>query len=129
LVAFIIVLAGCSAGSGVGREEKAVDPNAYPANYKTDVIAYLQLNQSQMENIRDAYISTPALNELGGSQNRYFVCLRVLDGKGLPRDIMVIFFSGQINQYVDATGKQCGAAAYQPFTELVALVNVMGGRK
>jgi hypothetical protein len=28
---------------------------------------------------------------------------------------MLVFYSGGINQFIDAEGDQCGAAAYQPF--------------
>jgi hypothetical protein len=45
------------------------------------------------------------------------------------KEKMVAFFSGQINQYVDATSQQCGAAAYQPFPELPALVSQLGGEE
>ena len=129
LAALVIALAGCSGGISVGRDETAVDPNLYPTNYKTDVIEYLKRDQSQMEGIRDAYISEPALNQIGGSQSRYSVCLRFVDGQGSRREKLVLFFSGQINQYVDATSQQCGTAAYQPFAELVALLNTMRGKK
>jgi hypothetical protein len=40
----------------------------------------------------------------------------------------VTFFGGQINQFVDAAG-QCAAAAYQPFTELTAMLRQMRGAK
>jgi len=57
-----------------------------------------------MENVRAAYISTPALTQFSGSQSRYFVCLRT-DGQGFRKEKMVVFFSGQINQYADATSQ------------------------
>jgi hypothetical protein len=127
LFVLIVALAGCSAGSGVGPDERAVDPNVYPANYKTDLLAYLNLHQSEMENAREASISAPTLTQLGGSTSRYFVCLR-FDGPGARTEKLVTFFAGQINQYVDATS-QCAAAAYQPFAELSAVLRQMRGQK
>jgi hypothetical protein len=123
LAALFTALAGCSAV----EEKNIVDPNVYPTTYKADLLAYLQNRGSEMENVREAYISTPALTQFGGSQ-RYVVCLRT-DGEGGRREKMVVFFSGQINQYVDATSQQCGAAAYQPLPELAALVRQLRGKK
>jgi hypothetical protein len=123
LAALLVALAGCSAG---GRPE--VDPNAYPTTYKEDVFVYLQNHASEMENVREAYLSTPALTQFGGSQSRYFVCLRT-EGQGWRKEKMVVFFSGQINQYVDASSQQCGVAAYQPFPEVTALVSGLGRKK
>jgi hypothetical protein len=34
---------------------------------------------------------------------------------------MVVYFGGEINQFVDSTAEQCGGAAYQPFPELPAM--------
>jgi hypothetical protein len=127
LLALIVALAGCSAGINVPPEDKAVDPNVYPVNYKTDLLSYLNLHQSEMENAREASISTPALAQLGGSTSRYFVCLR-LDGQGSRTEKLVTFFAGQINQYVDATS-QCATVAYQPFAELTATLRQMRGQK
>ena len=41
----------------------------------------------------------------------------------------MIFYSGGINQFIDAEGDQCGAAPYQPFPELVAQITQMKGKK
>jgi hypothetical protein len=117
LAVLAATIAGCS-----GMEfwkKQAVDPNLYPANYKSEVLAYLRLNPTDMMNARDAYISIPALKQFG-SESRYFVCLRA-NGQDWRQEKMAVFFSGQINQFVDGTSEQCGAAAYQPFPELVAL--------
>jgi hypothetical protein len=47
----------------------------------------------------------------------------------LRKDKTVIFFSGRINQFIDAEGEQCGAAPYQPFPELVAEISQLKGKK
>src|SRR3977135_3120011 len=77
LLVLIVALAGCSSGINVPPAENAADPNVYPVNYKTDLLTYLNLHQTEMENAREAYVSTPALTQLGGSTSRYFVCLRL----------------------------------------------------
>jgi hypothetical protein len=120
-----LALAGCAGGGGL--DEKAADPNVYPTGYRAAVLAYLQLNPSEMENVNDALISAPALAPIAGSQ-RYLACLRLV-GRDSRQDKAVVFFSGQINQFVDASSQQCGAAAYQPFTELVSELRTMRGKK
>jgi hypothetical protein len=115
LIALFAVLAGCS---DLGKPEQKPDPNAYPTNYKTDLSAYLRKNPDELVNVSTAYISTPALKQFK-SESRYFVCLR-LEGQDQHKEKIAIFFAGMINIFVDATSEQCGAAAYQPFPELLA---------
>jgi hypothetical protein len=127
LVSLVVALAGCS-GIEFGRpEQKPVDPNVYPTNYKTDLVAYVKTHPAEMLNARGAYISAPALKQVG-SESRYFVCLRV-DGQDWRQEKMVIFYSGGINQFVDATSEHCGAAAYQSFPELLTMLSQLGGKK
>jgi hypothetical protein len=128
LALLVAALAACS-GLGLGKQDEKVDPNVYPANYKADLVAYLLTHAADenIQNLRDAYVSTPALKQFG-TESRYSVCLRA-DGKDLRMEKMVVFFAGQINQYVDATREQCGAAAYQPFPELGAAFSRIGGKK
>jgi hypothetical protein len=123
-----LALAGCSGIPGFGREEKPVDPNAYPANYKTDLFTYLQNNSMEMENAREAYLSAPALGQFAGTESRYFVCLRVDRPEG-RKEKVVLFYGGLMTQYVDAKDRQCAAAAYQPFPEVLAAVAQMRGKK
>jgi hypothetical protein len=102
-----------------------VDPNSFPVNYKADVIGLVRTSVADPSNIRDAYISEPALRK-SDTENRYVVCVR-FNGKGRDgrylgvKEKMVIYFAGNPNQYIDATPDKCGGANYQPFPELEAL--------
>jgi hypothetical protein len=127
LALLAVALAACSAMDLGRREQKPVDPNVYPANYKTDLVTYVKSHPDEMLSSRDAYVSEPALTQFG-SETRYFACLRV-DGANWRKDKMVVFFSGTINQFVDATSEQCRAPAYQPFPELVAMLGQLGTKK
>ena len=112
-----LILAGCSQ---FGKPEPDADPNIFPANYKADLTAYLRKNPDFLVDATAASISAPALMQFG-SQNRYAVCLRI-DGSNGRKEKIAIFFSAVINQFVDATGEQCRAVAYQPFPELLTPV-------
>jgi hypothetical protein len=118
LMQLAAVLMGCSE-IGFGRQpEKTVDPNTLPENYKKDVLAYVQAHPGELINTRDASISSPAL-KVFGTESRYFVCLQA-NAPDSRKEKLVIFFSGRINQFIDAEGGQCSGAAYQPFPELLA---------
>ena len=113
-----LALAGCSS-FGLGSEPKAVDPNVFPANYKAGVITFLQVNPFGLVGTREASLSAPELKPFG-NESRYVACLRVA-GPDWRKEKMVVYFGGEINQFVDSTAEQCGRAAYQPFPELPAM--------
>ena len=126
VAALVAVLAGCSE-LGLGRQEPKPDPNAYPANYKTILLAYVRSSPVDLLDARDVYVSTPALRQFG-QESRYSVCLRA-DGQDWRKEKIVVFFSGQMTQFIDATSEQCGAAAYQSFPELLPVLSPSGGKK
>ena len=102
LMLLLAGVAGCSDSGFWGKSEKAVDPNAYPENYKKDVLTYVKTHPGELLNAREASISTPALKQFG-TQNRYFACLRV-NGPDWRKEKMLVFYSGGINQLIDAEG-------------------------
>ena len=51
-----------------------------------------------------------------------------VNGPDWRKEKMLVFYSGGINQFIDA-GDQCGAAAYQPFPELVTEISELKGKK
>jgi hypothetical protein len=125
--AFLVTaLAGCTS-FGIGGDTKPVDPNLFPASFKTDLLTYLQTNPYSLVGTRDASLAAPALRPFG-NESRYVACLRVV-GPDWRKEKMVVYYAGEINQYVDATSEQCGGADYQPFPELIAMLNRFGGKK
>ena len=124
LAAFFLALSGCSQ---FGKPEEKPEPNIYPANYKKDLLAYLREKSDVLVNASATYISTPALKQFG-SESRYFVCLRIDDQNG-RKEKFVVFYGELINQFVDSTSAQCGAAAYQSVPEALAAVSPPRGKK
>jgi len=125
LTTLAVSLAACSE-LGFGPQQKP-DPNASPTNYKADLVSYIRQNPVDLLNAREAAVSAPALKQFG-NESRYFVCLRA-DGEGWRKEKLVVFFSGQINQFVDASTDQCGAVAYQPFPELLPVLSRSSDKK
>jgi hypothetical protein len=112
------ILAGCS---DFGFFRPKLDPNAYPASYRTDLVAYVRIHPVDVLDARAAYVSAPAMKEFG-SENRYFMCLQV-EGADWRKEKFVVFYKGQVNQFIDATNEQCDPTAYEPFPELLPELN------
>ncbi len=113
-------LAACSSSG----DAIAVNPNVYPADYKSEVIATLRplFVQNETATVSGAEISPPALTPVDKDQ-RYSLCVRYTAHGTSPGDIGVVtrrgyFFAGHLNQLVPVTGDDCKSAAYQPFNEL-----------
>lgn len=123
-VAVTLALAGCGSNDYLGKP-KEVDPNIVPANYKKEIVDTLKGVLIDPTNVRDAFISEPALTAVGKDQ-RYAACVR-LNSRGYHReylgskDRIAYFFGGHLNQLVDASKEQCGNAAYKPFPEVEKL--------
>ena len=113
-------LAACSSS-----KEALVDPNVFPAQYKQEIADTLSRTLIDPTNIRDAFVSDPALTPVGKDQ-RYTACVRY-SARNASRqytgstDRIAYFYGGHLNQLVEATKEQCGNAAYKPYPELQAL--------
>jgi len=117
-----VSLIGCSGSSSKQPEE---NPNVFPADYKSEILLTMTNTLEDPTNIRDAFISEPALRQ-AGKEERYVVCVRS-DSRNANRnytgskDRIGYFYAGHLNQLIDATKEQCGNAAYKPFPELEKL--------
>jgi len=117
-----VSLIGCSGSRSKQPEE---NPNVFPADYKNEILLTMTNTLEDPTNIRDAFISEPALRQ-AGKEERYVVCVRS-DSRNANRnytgskDRIGYFYAGHLNQLIDATKEQCGNAAYKPFPELEKL--------
>jgi hypothetical protein len=101
------------------------NPNIYPTDFRREILLTLPRALEDQTNVRDALISDPALTPVGKEQ-RYTVCVRYNARNANhqymgSKDRIGYFFSGHLNQLVEATKEQCGNAAYKPFPELEKL--------
>jgi hypothetical protein len=116
-----LAVAGCASTDAT----KEPDPNIVPANYKQEIIDILTTTLSDPTNVRDAFITEPALGT-AGREPRYIVCGRY-NARGANRqymgskDFIGFFYAGHLNQLVEPTTDQCAKAAYRPFPELEKL--------
>jgi hypothetical protein len=122
------LLTGCEAMSSFGsKKEAAVDPNTYPTRYRQEVSQFMRTYLNNPRNVRDAFISEPALKPVAGPP-RYVSCVRYNPrGTGDQYEGITeraaIFFSGDITQFIKSTPELCGGnVVYQRFPELEKLV-------
>jgi len=126
LVASAFLLGAC-AGSSFGSHADSDDSgiNAYPTNYKTDILAAMHAYLKDPTGIRDAAVSQPVLKPIGG-RKRYFACLRFdakqdTGGYAGVKQIAAVYLAGQFDEFAEAAREPCADAVYTPFPELEKL--------
>jgi hypothetical protein len=121
-VIFLVIAAGASAGcSGFGRNQQttAPDPNVFPANYRSTLVTFLRQSLTDRSDFRGVTIAEPTLKPVGPNQH-YVVCVQFNPRGQIKTTKAVVYLSGQMTQFIDATPEQCADAVYQPFKELEA---------
>lgn len=133
-----VALAGCGSDGGMSqlRLGSEDNPNVFPANYRTELVAALRSYLSDPTGIRDASVSEPVLGAVG-LQRRYSACVRfsARDGQGryAPRRVLGVFSSGRFDQFFELSEstdqavreamtkimtERCDTADYRRFPEL-----------
>lgn len=119
-------LGGCADGPTLDTVRTA---RVAPANYRTELLAYLRNFLNDPTNVRSAFVSEPALGRFQGEE-RYFSCVR-FDARTSygryrgSRDHLAVYFGGKLEYFVelrpDAEDTRCRSAEYVPFPELEQL--------
>ena len=113
-------LAGCAHRSD-GDGTAAI--NAYPANYKSDILGAMHAYLDNPTQIRDAAIGEPVLKTKGGT-TRYVVCVKFNGKKNRSneyagtKEIAAEFMVGRFDQFIENIKDLCAGTAYTPFPEL-----------
>jgi hypothetical protein len=114
--------AGCSGFGGPKSQPtaaaQAANPNVYPANYRSDIAAFLRQSLTDRTDFRGATISQPVLKQFGDNPH-YLVCVQ-FSPRSTIKTKVAVYLDGQLTQFIDATPELCGDATYAPFTELTA---------
>lgn len=101
------------------------EPNIPPANYRTNLLNFLEKELFDPSGVRDSYIAEPRLIPFG-TENRYAVCVRYNAKSGYGdytgvKDYIAIYFHGDLTQFIPATPEQCANAPYVRWPELERL--------
>lgn len=123
------------------RLEREESLNVYPATPRSDIVAALHAYLSNPANIRDAYVTEPAITPAGGQARRYTACVRFnapggADGYTGSKELLAVFTNGRFDQFIEPPAaaeqvdessapamvkKLCGGADYKRFKELEAM--------
>jgi hypothetical protein len=101
--------------------------NAYPSNYKSEILSAMHAYLNDPTGIRDAVIAEPVLKPAGtGGTTRYVACLKFNPKKNATeyagaKEIAAIFLAGRFDQFNETPRDQCVGAAYGAFPELQKL--------
>jgi hypothetical protein len=126
-VGLIIVALALSACAGGHHRTDEEGVNAYPTNYKTDILAAMHAYLNDPTAIRDASISEPVLKPATLTMpSRYMLCLRFNPKKTATvyegmREAAAVFVAGRFDQFLETPKELCADAAYAPFPELEKL--------
>ena len=99
-------LIGCSSSSKQSEE----NPNVFPADYKNEILLTMTNTLEDPTNIRDAFISEPALRQ-AGKEERYVVCVRS-DSRNANKHYsgskvrIGYFYAGNLNLLIVGTKEQ-----------------------
>lgn len=99
--------------------------NAYPAAYKSDILAAMHAYLNNPTGIRDAAVSEPALKSVG-NLTRYVACLKFNAKKNASeyagmKEIAASFLVGRFDHFIETPRELCAGAVYTPFPELQKL--------
>ena len=78
-----LLLGACGHQSLTANSDDDSGINAYPTNYKADILAAMHVYLNDPTGIRDAAVSPPALKQ-AGSETRYVACLKFNPKKNTP---------------------------------------------
>jgi hypothetical protein len=126
LIIVALALSAC-AGGHHRTDEDGEGVNAYPTNYKTDILAAMHAYLNDPTAIRDAGISEPALKPASLTMSsRYMLCLRFNPKKTATvyegmREVAAVFVGGRFDQFIETPKELCAGATYAPFPELEKL--------
>ena len=105
------------------KSSSAIQP--YPANYRSDLPAFLRTYLNDPRGIREASIAEPIQRSIRGRQ-LYVACLRYNarepggDYSG-ARERAVVFIDGRLDRLIEQGGEYCTGAIYQPYPDLERL--------
>jgi hypothetical protein len=124
-----VLLGGCGHNLLTAGSDDGSGVNAYPANYKTDILGAMHVYLNDPTGIREAAVAPPALKQVDG-ETRYIACVKFnpkkndIDYAGI-RELAAVFLGGRFDHFADGTKGQieaakslCAGAVYAPFPEL-----------
>jgi len=118
-----LALAAC-ASSDDGKsitytDDRGAAEQPYPANHKTEILAFMRTYLNNPVGVRDPAMAEPVQRTIAG-RLRYVSCLRFAarDSAGSyqePRVRAVLFVDGRLDRVLENADEPCAGAVYAPF--------------
>jgi hypothetical protein len=126
--ALALILGGCAGIESMSDQRRVEgEINVAPVNYRADILAAMRTYLNDPRNVRDAYVSEPALKGIEGG-TRYISCLRYNARKSGgqyagSKDSIITFRAGRLDRIIDnpIVRELCKDATYVRFPELEQL--------
>ena len=98
---------------------------AYPTNYRSEVLAFLKIYLNNPAGIREAVMAEPSQRTVNG-RVRYVTCLRFAERQAdgnyrEPRERAILFVNGRLDRVLQDSSEVCAGVAYAPFPDLERL--------
>lgn len=125
VIAAATMLAGC-AGEGsqgvVYTQDRGVANQPYPADYRTQLLAFFKTYLNNAVGVRDAGVAVPIQRTVGG-RLRYVACVRynAPEANGSYHGAVeraVVFVDARLDHVENEIGDICAGAVYAPFPEM-----------
>ena len=106
-------------------DDRGVGSQPFPANYRTELLAYLRTYLNNPVGVRDGVMAEPVQRTVGG-RLRYVSCLRYAaresDGSYQPaRERAAVYVDGRLDRLIEDAGELCAGSTYAAFPELAGL--------
>ena len=87
ILMFLVMAAGALAGcSGFSKNQQpATDPNVFPTNYRSALVAFLRQSLTNRSDFRGVMLSEPALKPVGPSQHYVCACNSIRKARSRPK--------------------------------------------
>jgi hypothetical protein len=119
-----LMLAGCfgTDGSRSSVVPDTTGPQPFPANYRSEAVAFMHSYLNDPVGVREAAMAEPVVRTVGG-RPFYVACLhytpRESDGSyRAMRERAIVYINGRLDRVADRTADLCAGAVYAPFPEL-----------
>ena len=91
----------------------------FPANYRTELLAFMKTYLNNPVGVHEAMLAEPVQRSISG-HTRYVACVRFSpresDGSYRePRERAILFIDGRLDRMAEKVGELCDGAVYVPF--------------
>src|SRR5262249_28338721 len=111
---------------GKQSDPPPVEPNLFPAKYKSEVADFMRTYLNNPTKVKDAFIAEPTLKPYANVAH-YISCVRYnpRDSKNQyegTKTNLAVFLGGRLNQFLPGDPQLCSGLNYQRYPEIENMV-------